>query len=263
MMENENLEEINKTINLKLYSTKAIYATTFFAGPLAFGYMMWKNFKELGNNRKANLVLILVPIFIVLFFGSLFLLPENFIDRIPNYLFPALMGGVAFGFSEKYFGKILNEHKNKGNAFYSVGNIIGVGVLSVLPFVLMGVFFFMSQNLLFDNGMSKFMENEEETLEFYSHLNTKSEQELLNELDIIIPKWEENKEIINNIIKEESGNQDTELKNQLLVEYSELRIKAFKLFKKSISEDTNRYYPELDRIHEDIDQVLNKLDAIE
>ncbi|MFA7615933.1 MAG: MFS transporter [Weeksellaceae bacterium] len=263
MEENQNIEKINPTIGLKFYSKMAIYTTTFLAGPLAFGYMMWKNFKELGEKRKANLTLILVSVFTVLLFVLIFNLPDNIVERTPNYLLPVLMGAVALGLSEKYFGEILKEHKERGNAFYSVWNSIGVGFVSALPFLLMGLFYFISGDLIFGSEKSKFYKNEYETFEFYEHLDTKSDEELLKEIEINLAKWQENKQIAENLLKKESKNKNDELENQLLSKYSDLKIEAFELFKKSISEDTDRYIPELDRIHEEISQIIDKLDAIE
>jgi hypothetical protein len=47
--------------------------------------------------------------------------------------------------------------------------------------------------------------------------------------------------------------------NKILLEYSELRLEAFKILKKAISEETNIYDKELDVIHSKMDQNLKKL----
>lgn len=263
-MEEDNLKEINPTSGLKFYSTRAIYIATFLGGPLAFTYMSWKNLKELKQDRNANLVMILGILFTLMFFGSLFLLSEETIDKIPKYIGPIAIAAVAYGVTEKLMGKTLNEHKEKGNRFYSAGNIFVVGLISILPLIiLLGSFYVFSSDFSYDRDLNKFTKNENETLLFYDHLNTKSDQELLKELDVAIPKWIENKKIIENAIQKGGDDEKINRQNQLLKEYSELRIEAFRLFKKAISEDTDLYTPQLDGIHQQIEDKISELNQIE
>ena len=48
-------------------------------------------------------------------------------------------------------------------------------------------------------------------------------------------------------------------KNKILLKYTELRLQAFELFKKAIQENNGNYNDELDKIHFQIDQELEKL----
>jgi hypothetical protein len=53
--------------------------------------------------------------------------------------------------------------------------------------------------------------------------------------------------------------EEVQEQNKILLRYSELRLESFKLFKKVISEDTNIYDRQLDKIHSQIEQELSKL----
>ena len=47
--------------------------------------------------------------------------------------------------------------------------------------------------------------------------------------------------------------------NEILLKYCELRIEGFELFKKAISEDSDKYDVELSQVHSEIDEQLKKL----
>jgi hypothetical protein len=77
--------------------------------------------------------------------------------------------------------------------------------------------------------------------------------------NITIPAWEKNVALI----KKSNATKDlpSELlaQNKLLLHYAQLRIEAFKLFKKTFEEDTDAYSWQLDKIHKEIDAQLELL----
>ena len=169
---------------------------------------------------------------------------------------------LAFG---KLHGNILNKHKEFGNQFYSGWKAAGVALISLI-IIFIGIFGYVSlstDNELYeryDQEMAIFSLNENETLSFYADMGTKSREALLNRLDeFIIPKWKENNEIINRTNAIENLPQEIVLQNQVLTEYTELRITAFELLKKTILEDTDKYGIELDDIHSRIEKTLEQL----
>jgi|SRR5690606_29595903 hypothetical protein len=188
-------EEINTTKGLKFFSSNSIKIATFFGGPLAFGYMMWKNYLELGQNQKGKTILIISITFTILLFSSLFLLPENFVNRVPQYLIPLLYTWAAYIIVEQTQGKILKKHKENGNEFYSGWSVFRTSIIAILPILLffVAVAFIFPQNEMYDVEITKFSKNEQETLIFYDNLNTNSRVSLLKELETIIPKWKENR----------------------------------------------------------------------
>ena len=112
----------------------------------------------------------------------------------------------------------------------------------------------------YNTEIAKFTKNETESLVFYDHINTETNDLLIQELDNeIIPKWNENIKIINELNSIENLPSELLEQNVVLLKYSELRLKAFKLFKKAINDDTENYAQELEQVHNEIDEQLNKL----
>lgn len=264
MNEIENTTK-NSPQNIKLYSTTSIGTATFWGGPLAAGYMIGENFKALGEPSKGRNALIIGIISTIVLFVGIFSLPDNLVDKIPRLLIPIVYTGIVWAIVESTQGELLKQHKEKENAFYSGWRTIGIGLISML-ILLIGLFGFayfgIDQEIYdqYDKELAVFSANEEQTLKFYDHLKTDTRQSLLNELDkVVIPKWKENIQIIQKTNQLE--NLPTELKeqNDILLEYSNLRLELFDLFKKAIDENTDKYANEIERIDQEIEEELAKL----
>jgi len=255
----------NLTENIKLYSSKAIGGATFFGGPLAAGYMIGENFKALNKPIEGRNSLIIGIVSTIVLFTGIFMFPESIIDKVPNQLIPLIYTGIIWGIVEWKQGDILKLHKENGNSFFSGWRAAGIGLISlvIISIGIFGYMFFGMDNEIYekyDTELSVFSKNEEETLVFYDHLNTESNNSLIKELENkTIPKWKENIEIINKTNRFENLPSELIQQNKLLLKYSELRVKAFELFKKTIDEDTDKYSLELERIQKEIEEVLAKL----
>ena len=255
----------NLTENIKLYSSKAIGGATFFGGPLAAGYMIGENFKALNKPIEGRNSLIIGIVSTIVLFTGIFMFPESIIDKVPNQLIPLIYTGIIWGIVEWKQGDILKLHKENGNSFFSGWRAAGIGLISlvIISIGIFGYVFFGMDNEIYekyDTELSVFSRNEEETLVFYDHLNTESNNSLIKELENkTIPKWKENIEIINKTNRFENLPSELIQQNKLLLKYSELRVKAFELFKKTIDEDTDKYSLELERIQKEIEEVLAKL----
>jgi hypothetical protein len=258
-------EQENNTKDLRFYSQTAIGMATFIGGPMAAGYLIRENFLSLDQPDKGKKSLIIGIISTVLLFTGIFIIPESIMDKVPNQILPAIYTGIIYLIVEKIHGTILNQHKENGNEFYSGWKAAGIGFISLI-ILLIGIFgyAFLSPDgeeyEKYNAEIVEFTKNETESLVFYEHIDTETSNSLIQELDNkAIPKWKENIVIIkksNNI-----ENLPTELldQNKILLKYSELRLKAFELFRKAISEDTEKYYPELEQVHKEIDEQLIKL----
>ncbi len=258
-------EKENPTENIKLYSPRAIGGATFLGGPLAAGYMIGENYRSLNKQEEGNYSLIIGIISTLLLFIGIFMIPENLIDNIPRQLIPLIYTGIILGIVEWKQGDVLKLHKENGNPFFSGWRAAGIGLISliIILIVVFATVFFTSEDDIYDQydkEITVFSKNEEETLSFYDHLNTKTNQSLLQELENkIIPKWQENIEIINRSNKLNNLPPELIEQNKLLLEYAELRLEAFELFKKSIEEDTDKYAVQLDKIHEKIEEQIIKI----
>jgi hypothetical protein len=259
------IEQENNTKDLKFYSQKAIGIATFIGGPLAGGYLIRENYLSLDKPGEGKKSLIIGLTSTVLLFTCIFMIPESIIDKVPNQILPAIYTGIIYLIVEKIHGTILNQHKENGNEFYSGWNAAGIGFISLI-ILFIGIFgyAYLSPDregyVKYDTEIAEFTKNETESLVFYDRINTQTRNSLIQELDnTTIPKWKENIKIIKDLNNIENLPSDLLEQNLILLKYSELRLKAFNLFKKAISEHTEKYTQELEQIHKEIGEQLTKL----
>jgi len=260
------MDEIeNQTKNIKLYSSKAISGATFLGGPMAGGYMIGENYKALNKPIEGRNSLIIGIVSTIVLFTGIFMIPESIIDKVPRQFIPLVYVGIIWGIVEWKQGEVLKLHQENGNSFYSGWKAALIGLIS-LGIISIGVFGYAFLNIdgevydKYDSELSVFSSNEEETILFYEHLNSKPSYLLIEELETeIIPKWKENIQIINRTNHYENLPNELAHQNEILLKYSELRLEAFQLFKKAIEEDTDKYSLQLERIHQEIDEQLFKL----
>ncbi|MCB0475109.1 MAG: hypothetical protein KDC69_05500 [Flavobacteriaceae bacterium] len=255
----------NNTQDQKLYSARAITGATFLGGPIAAGYMIGENFKSLGKPLAGSISLIAGILFTILLFSVIFMIPERTIDQIPRQSIPLIYTAVIWVIVELKQGNILRLHKENGYAFYSGWRAAGIGLISLLILVA-GIFIYVyfgmndQATVKYQEEISQFSKNESNTLIFYNHLDTKTREELIRELEkITIPTWEKNLQIIDSTNKIKDLPSELLEQNKILLKYSTLRLQAFNLFKKALEEDTEEYFEQIDEIHQQINQQLDEL----
>jgi hypothetical protein len=97
----------------QFYSQSAIGIATFFGGPLAAGVLVRRNYITLGNDQYGKHALSIGIIATLLIFGLLFSIPEHIIDKIPNFIFPAIYTAIISFVVEKFQGEDLKKHKTQ------------------------------------------------------------------------------------------------------------------------------------------------------
>ena len=256
---------LNETKDLKFYSQKAIGIATFIGGPLAAAYLIRENYLSLDKPNEGKKSLIIGIVSTILLFTGIFMIPESIMEKVPNMVLPAIYTGLIYLIVERIHGAILNQHKENENEFYSGWKAAGVGFVSLI-ILLIAIFGFTYLYLneeeleIYDTEMAVFSKNESESLIFYDHLYTETNNSLLQELEnTTIPKWKENIDIIKNANTINNLPPELVEQNLKLLTYSELRLKAFELYKKAISEDSTIYEQELEQIHKEIDEQLKKI----
>lgn len=253
------------TSNIILYSARAIALATFLGGPIAAGYLISKNYTSLNKPQQAKTALIIGIIFTFIILGSFFLIPDNILDTIPNYLIPVVYSGIIMAIVEVKLGNQLRVYKENGHKFASIWKAVGVGFISLLIFLVLtlGLVFLKEDSLVYDQydkEIALFTQNEKETMIFYDHLDSRSQLSLLQELNnSVIPKWKKNLDIVQRIDKLENLPKELTQQNKLLLKYSQLRIETFELFKTAIEEDSDKYNQQLDSLHTEINKQLELL----
>lgn len=257
-------EIVNATENTKLYKSKHIGIATFLGGPLAAGYLMYENFKALQRPISARNAIIIGSVSTIILFVTLFSIPEDIIDKIPSIIIPSVYTAIIYYLVQKYQGDTLEKHEKNNNPFFSIWRAIGIGLISLIIIAAcsFAYLFLITDNEAYekyDAEMKAFYENEENALKFYDNIENKSDASLLEEVTLtMIPKWEENIEITEKINETEDLPSDLFEQNNILLEYSKLRLKLSFLIKESIMEQTDKRN-EIGEIEHEIDSVLNKL----
>ncbi|MDX5396485.1 MAG: hypothetical protein LPK21_09820 [Hymenobacteraceae bacterium] len=249
----------------KFYSQRAIAIATYFGGPLAAGVLIRQNFINLGNAEYGKRALIVGIVSTVLLFAGIFSIPDHIIEKVPNFLIPAIYTFLIYLVVERLQGPLLKSHKQANGSFYSGWKAAGVG--SICMVVLLGVIFgyaFMAPDdfdtAKYDNGIAEFQKNEEKALTLYAMLeaaDTEQTSAFIQETGI--PAWQQNIKLLQELDNIEGLYQEYKDQNQVLREYCQLRIEAYQLIGKALQENSTVYEQQIEAIDQRIDKVLEKL----
>ena len=135
-MEEDKLEVVFEG---SVYTQKTIVISAFFGGLFASGYMLYKNFKTFGDDKKAGQTILLSII------GFVFILASGFIpvfEKIPGFFFSVLFTMITSLLTRKFQGDLISKHLNREGRIYSTGNAVAVCLVNILIIVafLLGVF---------------------------------------------------------------------------------------------------------------------------
>lgn len=254
----------------KFYSQRAITIATYFGGPLAAGYLVKKNYETLDQPENARKSLFIGIVSTILMFVGIFSIPEDVIDKIPNTVIPLIYTGIIYLVVEKFQGENLKKHKESNGEFHSGWNAAGVGSIAMLILVA-GIFLttYISGDLsetnpdfdsvTYDEKVAKFVENENKALAVFNVIEIQTPDYLIKEFSKGIVMWKENKEIITALNEIDNLPEMLKEQNFLLLKYCDLRIQHSEIIVKAISEDTDKYVPEIDRIGFEISEILAEL----
>ncbi len=103
-----------------------------FLADHAAGYLVKENYETLGQKDKAKMSLIIGIMATILIIGGLASIPEEMLEKIPNYIFPALYTLIIAIIVERIHGDILRNHKKTGGEFYSAWKALGVGAIAMI-----------------------------------------------------------------------------------------------------------------------------------
>lgn len=259
-----NQETLNQ--DLKYYSLKSISIATFLGGPIAAAILMRRNFLNLNEDKKALNTLFIGILSTILLFVGIFSIPETVWDKIPNSILPAIYTGIIYLIAERYQGQTLKGHKENSGSFFSAWRATGIGFLFTL-IMFVGIFGYVFATdteyefdaNLYDVKIERFIKNEEKAIAVFEKFDYSTDEELLREFRSGKKLWEENYLITKEL--KEIKNLPPELFAIVgkLQTYSNLRIEFYELFIKAISEQTDKYGIEIDRLAVKIDQILTEL----
>lgn len=134
-MENELL---SPQPNFKLYSARAIFGGTFLGGPLAAGYLIATNFKNLGQFQKSRIAWV-IAIFVTLIIIAIPFWVPNF-EKMPKFALPLIYTFSTQFIVQKFQGELIKTHIEEGGDLFSAWRVLLVGVIGLFVLVFLILF---------------------------------------------------------------------------------------------------------------------------
>lgn len=127
-------EDILKPINnSKFFKPNAVALSSFLAGPLAGGYMIAQNYKELGEPDKQVKTIVASIVILIVLLVLLFTSP--IIANLPMIFLPILYSLMSFGFVHFFQNDRIKQAISEGAQFHTGGRTASVVVIvSILYF---------------------------------------------------------------------------------------------------------------------------------
>jgi len=255
-------------VPLMLYSERSINIATFLGTPVAAGFLIRRNFINLGNETYGKHTLFISIAFTIIFFILIILIPEHIIDKIPNALFPAIYTLIVWYVLKRYQGEALDNHKKAGGSFYSVWKATGIGFAASA--VLVGMFFAYAfattedfDSDKYDRKISVFSKNEEEALRLYNIPDGASPMRIQEFIRTTgIPAWERNLVILDTLDAMENIDALLVKQNSLLRKYAQLRITLYKTIDSSFYVESDKYERRMIELNGKIEAVLEDLNKL-
>ena len=254
----------------KFFSQRAITIATYFGGPLAAGILVKKNYETLGKADHAQKALLIGIVSTLLLIAGILSLPQKVVDAVPSALIPGIYTLIIYLVVEHLQGEVLKQHKESGGEFYSGRKAAKIGLVSMLILLAtIAAAGFISGDLTFTNPdfdakaydaeVARFVKNENEAVAVFNVIKTARHQYLVKEFSKGVVIWKENRGIVQKIDSIENLPDELREQDKKLLRYCDLRIQQYDLLIKAISEKTDKYVPELDRISSQIMNILDEL----
>ena len=117
-------ENVAKWDAVRLYSPGQIVIAAAIGSPIAGGMTMAQNFRALGDQERAKVVLQLSIAATILVLALAFALPE----QTPSSLLPAIYAGAFYYFANEYQREAYTAHIEAGGAKQSNWRVAGVTI---------------------------------------------------------------------------------------------------------------------------------------
>jgi len=255
--------------NIKLYSNREITIATFFGGPLAAGYLVKKNYQVMGESDKGVMSLVIGIISTTILLAGLLLVPESITDRIHGPLLPIIYTAIISILVNKFQGSFIKAHKENGGSFYSGWKAAGVGAVCMLILMasvalvafIAGDFSTKSDfdAVGYDKEVAKFTLNENKAMTVYKVLETANPEYLKEEFEKGLILWIANRRIIISLNSYSNLPKELQVQNQKLLKYCDLRIQQCRIIIKTITENTDKYGSQLNKVGTNIDEIIEQL----
>ncbi len=143
----------------KLFSERQVDLSAFLGGPIPAGILIFKNHFRLGDKRIAFQSLIATIIFTVLFFYLLLKIPDEVIEKVPNYVFSAFYAILVIIYFKIFLAKDVKNAFDEGTGKASNWTVAGFTILGVILNILI-IFLLAMNEPYYEGDLVKFHDNE-------------------------------------------------------------------------------------------------------
>ena len=132
----------------KIYNENMVRISTLLAGPFAAAYLMAENYKTFGQEKRARQTLLYGAIATIFIFGTLLVLPEKVVEKVPYFLLPVLFAIIAQFFMRKLQTPEIETYLAGGGQKHSrwavarVSGLVLIGELLAVAALVLGYFLF-------------------------------------------------------------------------------------------------------------------------
>jgi len=170
----------------------------------------------------------------------------------------AHIGGVLSGFLIGY--AFIPSLKNFESKKLKLSTITALTVITLLSSVL--IYKSLPNDIgQYDKEIQRFVSMEAKALELYNIPDDSPAEQFIHVSNNGIYYWNENINILDSF-KELDLPKEIKIRNSILREYCELRIKSYKLISKAFEEDSYDYEFEIDCCNQKLEKIISKLDSL-
>jgi hypothetical protein len=144
-MENDLLEKVSEGT---IYTSKTIVVSSFFGGVLASSYMLYHNFKNFGEHRKASLTIILTIIIFIAVTATAF---SPTLSKIPGLLFSIFITILTSFITNKFQLSLISEHIASQGKTFETGKAVAVCIIGILVYLALALGAFYLQESMVAN----------------------------------------------------------------------------------------------------------------
>jgi|GEM_PF-499528 len=254
-----------QTKTKKLYSLNAITLGTFIGGPAAAGTMIRRNYINIGREKQGKQALLLGCCATVLIAVLMLLIPEVWLDNLPNYVIPITYTLIISTIVSRIHAEDYKRQKLRQGSFYSQWRAAGVGGihLSILVSIFIAWVYWGPgdyDTVQYDRGLVELQSNEDQAVQLFDYLAAgQVDQAISFNRDIAMPLWQQNLLILQRLDNIEGLYAQLQQQNQLLKEYYQLRLQSFQLIQKTLVEDTDAYQLQMQQLDMKIQRITDQL----
>jgi len=132
-----------------IYNENMVRVSTLLAGPFAAAYLMAENYKTFGQEKLARQTLIYGLAGTVFIFGTLLVLPEKLLDKVPHFLLPILFSVIAQLLMRKFQTPEVETYLTQGGQKHSNWKVARISGMVLAVELLVAVVLISGYSLVF------------------------------------------------------------------------------------------------------------------